>query len=67
MKLDLNTLDVESFPTLAPTFSKSEGYESLDPCWTPGTDSEVYICIQTGNTVPSCRDYQCGVQGEIIG
>jgi hypothetical protein len=55
MRLDLNTLEVQSFAT-------SPAATVVAPADTGpgGPDSECYICYQTGNTVPSCMGYQCG-------
>ena len=59
MNLDLNSLEVQSFAT------------SPDSTVTPpadtgpgGPDSYCYICYETGNTVPSCLGYQCGIDPE---
>jgi hypothetical protein len=54
MRLDLNALDVQSFatsPTIDTTLPSDTG--------PGGPDSYCYICYETGNTVPSCMDYQC--------
>ena len=61
MRLDLNSLSVETFVT-APT----EGTAITVPADTGpgGPDSYCYICYETGNTVPSCLGYKCGIDPE---
>jgi len=55
MRLDLNSLAVESF-SVAPSDDIS------DPADTGpgGPPSYCWICYNTGDTVPSCLGYQCG-------
>lgn len=57
MRLDLNTLDVQSFAV-------SLESDTVAPSDTGpgGPDSYCYICYETGNTVPSCLGYQCDPQ-----
>lgn len=54
MRLDLSTLNVQSFE-VSPT------PDTLLPSDTGpgGPDSYCYICYETGNTVPSCMGYDC--------
>jgi hypothetical protein len=59
MRLDLNTLEVQSFAT-APV-SDAPAPSDTGP---GGPDSYCYICYETGNTVPSCLGYQCGIDPE---
>lgn len=52
MRLDLNSLQVESFSTGEPT---SPTPITVEPHTGPGgPDSLCYICYETGNTVPTC-------------
>jgi len=55
MRLDLDTLAVQTFATSAETT-----IATASDTGPGGPDSECYICYETGNTVPSCMDYQCG-------
>lgn len=56
MRLDINSLQVQSFATAESV--------SIVPADTGpgGPDSYCYICYETGNTVPSCLGYQCNPQ-----
>jgi len=61
MRLDLNNLNVETFST-APT---SDSAITVPYDTGPGgPDSLCYICYNTGNYVPSCKFYQCGIDPE---
>jgi hypothetical protein len=54
MRLDVNSLEVQSFDVagaVAALYSSDTGQG--------GPDSLCYICIYTGNYVPSCRGYEC--------
>lgn len=59
MRLDVSNLTVE-------TFAVSPVTEISVPADTGkyGPDSYCYICYETGNTVPSCMGYQCGIDPE---
>jgi hypothetical protein len=61
MRLDVNSLTVETFAT-----GLSEGTVITVPADTgpAGPNSLCYICYETGNTVPSCLGYQCGIDPE---
>lgn len=49
MRLDVNSLQVQSFATLDPAVP-----EPIDT-GPGGPDSYCYICYETGNTVPGCE------------
>ncbi|MBB4635552.1 hypothetical protein [Longimicrobium terrae] len=57
MRLDISALDVQSF-AVAPA---SDLKEQPADTGRGGPDSYCWICYNTGNTVPSCMGYQCGV------
>ena len=61
MRLDLNTLEVQSFATAE---DSSEVITVPYDTGPGGPDSYCYICYETGNTVPSCLGYQCGIDPE---
>lgn len=61
MTLDLNSLTVETFSTTAGTVEPSTTVYDTGP---GGPDSLCYICYETGNYVPSCKFYQCGIDPE---
>ena len=50
MRLDMNSLNVESFETATPI-------DSGETIWTGkgGPESYCYICYATGNTDPACQ------------
>ncbi len=60
MRLDLNTLDVQTFETgigdIATPITVDTGKG--------GPDSLCYICYETGNYVPTCKGYQCPIDPE---
>jgi len=59
MRLDLNSISVETF-TITPTTDVPVPADT-GPA---GPNSLCYICYETGNTVPSCLGYQCGIDPE---
>lgn len=61
MRLDLNNLEVESFPTGATLEPSITVPADTGPA---GPNSYCYICYQTGNTVPTCLGYKCGIDPE---
>jgi hypothetical protein len=59
MNLNLDSLQVQSFatsPEPAPIAPSDTGPN--------GPPSYCYICYDTGDTVPSCLGYQCGIDPE---
>lgn len=55
MRLDLSSLNVQSFETSTPSDPVIPGNTGQG-----GPDSYCWICYETGNTVPTCNDaWEC--------
>jgi hypothetical protein len=57
MRLDLNSLEVQSFATSPGSVGTITVPSDTGPA---GPPSYCYICYETGDTVPSCLGYKCG-------